>query len=492
MSLLSAFSNARASLSTVASQTAIVSRNIANADNPYASRKYANLATGQLGGVRIVSIAQSGDPALFRSLLVSTSALGAADAKATGLDRIRDVIGDVDAPTSPAARLAQLKAALSQYAVSPENGQTAEAAVAAARDMASGLNDASAAVQATRKDADDKLDQAAKNMTALLAEFQTVNGRVMSGASTGADVTDFLDRRDQIIRELSQYVGVNVQKRNGNEVALYTDSGITLFDKTARAIEFSPQAAYDPTVVGGAFKIDGVVISGAASPMPVKSGSLAGLLTLRDETAVSFQGQLDGIAYALIDGFAETNQVDPLDTARYAGLFTSTGMTTVPTSVAGAKGLSGTIRIAASVDSTQPGGNPMLLRDGAISHPGDPAFSYNANGSSGFTQRLNDLIAQFSQPRDFDVNFGAGERATLSEYSSASIGWLEGQRAEAAAEADYRAVLLSRTQESLSDRSGVNIDDEMTRMLDLERSYQASSKLLSTVGEMIDALLAIR
>ena len=490
MSLLSAFSNARASLSTVSSQTAIVSRNIANADNPYASRKYANLATGQMGGVRIVSIAQSGDAALFRSLLVSTSALGAADAKATGLDRIRDVIGDVDAPTSPAARLGQLKAALSQYAVSPENGQTAEAAVAAARDMANGLNEASAAVQATRKDADDKLDQAAKSMTALLAEFETVNGRVMAGSATGADVTDFIDRRDQIIRELSQYVGLNVQSRNGGELALYTDSGITLFDKTARSIEFSPQSAYDPTVVGGTFKIDGVVISGPTSPMPVKNGSLAGLLTLRDETAVTFQGQLDGIAYALINGFAETNQVDPSDPTRYAGLFTTNGMTTVPASVADAKGLAATIRISASVDSTEPGGNPLLLRDGGIS--GDPDFSYNANGSSGFTERLNDLIAQFSEQRDFDGNFGAGDRATLSEYSAASIGWLEGQRATAAGEADYRVVLLSRTQESLSDRSGINIDDEMTRLLDLERSYQASSKLLATVGQMIDALLAIR
>jgi flagellar hook-associated protein 1 FlgK len=489
MSLLSAFSNARASLSTVSSQTAIVSRNIANADSPYASRKYANLATGQMGGVRIVSIAQSGDAALFRSMLVSTSALGAADAAATGLDRIRDVIGDVDAPSSPAARLAQLKAALSQYAVSPENGQTAEAAVAAARDMANGLNEASAAVQAARKDADDKLDQAARNMTALLAEFETVNGRVMGGASTGADVTDFIDRRDQIIRELSQYVGLNVQSRNGNELALYTDSGITLFDKTARSIEFSPQPAYDPTVVGGSFKIDGVVISGAASPMPVKSGSLAGLLKLRDETTVTFQGQLDGLAYALIDGFAETNQADPADPTRKTGLFTADSLTAAPFTLAGAKGLAGTIRIAASVDSTK-GGDPMLLRDGGIS--GDPDFSYNANGSSGFTERLNSLIAQFSEQRNFDGDFGAGDRATLSEYSAASIGWLEGQRASASAEADYRAVLLSRTQENLSDRSGVNIDDEMTRLLDLERSYQASSKLLSTVGQMIDALLAIR
>ena len=186
MSLLSAFSNATASLSSVASQSALVSRNIANADSPYATRKYAGLTVGQTGGVRIMSIAQSGDQALFRSLITTNSALGSASVSAESLNRIREVIGDVDSPTSPAATLSSLKAALSQFAVSPENGQTAEAAVNAARDMALSLNSATSAVQSARKDADDQLDLAAKDMNRLLGEFGTLNAKIMAGSASGS------------------------------------------------------------------------------------------------------------------------------------------------------------------------------------------------------------------------------------------------------------------------------------------------------------------
>ncbi|WAP67517.1 flagellar basal body rod C-terminal domain-containing protein [Jiella pelagia] len=51
--------------------------------------------------------------------------------------------------------------------------------------------------------------------------------------------------------------------------------------------------------------------------------------------------------------------------------------------------------------------------------------------------------------------------------------------------------MLSRAQESLSDITGINLDEEMAHLLDLERSYQASSKLISTIGEMIDSILQI-
>ncbi|MEF2550845.1 flagellar hook-associated protein FlgK [Aurantimonas sp. A2-1-M11] len=498
MSLLSAFSNATASLSSVASQSALVSRNIANADNPYATRKFAGLTVAQTGGVRIMSIAQSGDQALFRSLITTNSALGSAEANAKALNRIREVIGDVDAPTSPAASLSALKAALSQYSVSPENGQTAEAAVNAARDMAVSLNRATDAVQSARKDADDQLNLAAKDMNRLLGEFATLNAKIMAGSSTGGDVTDAVDRRDQIVRTLSGYVGLNVQVRSGNDMALYTDSGITLFDKTARAVEFTPQPAYDATVAGYAFKIDGVVVGGPSSPMPIKGGSVYGLLTLRDETATTFQGQLDGIAYALVDAFAETDQRLPADpgymAGRFAGLFTADGTNAIQLTMNDAKGLAGTIRIAAAVDPTKPGGEPALLRDGGISFAGtadEANFRYNTSGASGFTGRLNDLIAGFATSRSFDPSFGAGSSATLTEYTASSIGWFEGRRATANDASSYQTVLLSRTQETLSDATGVNIDDEMTRLLDLERSYQASSKLISTVGQMIDSLLAI-
>jgi flagellar hook-associated protein 1 FlgK len=42
----------------------------------------------------------------------------------------------------------------------------------------------------------------------------------------------------------------------------------------------------------------------------------------------------------------------------------------------------------------------------------------------------------------------------------------------------------------MSNANGVNIDTEMALLLDLEHSYQASSRVLTTVNSMLDDLLA--
>ena len=49
----------------------------------------------------------------------------------------------------------------------------------------------------------------------------------------------------------------------------------------------------------------------------------------------------------------------------------------------------GTIRVSASVDQNV-GGNPSLLRDGAIS--GNPAYNYNTGGNAGFFARIQKLV----------------------------------------------------------------------------------------------------
>ncbi len=489
MSLMTAFSNARSSLSSAASQSALVSRNIANVDNPSATRKYANSVTGPSGAVQIVSVAQSGDAALYRSMIDATSSLGASKATSDALERLHEVIGDVDSPASPAATLGALQAALTQYAASPENAQAASNAVQAARDVATSLNTASDGVQALRQQADDDLASAATKMNALLGEFQNLNGRIVGGTATGTDVTDAVDRRDAIITELSSYVGLSVTPRGGGDMMLATDSGVTLFDRSARKVEFTPTTTFNAATVGKAFKIDGVDIAGPNSPMPVKTGSVFGLVSLRDNTAVKFQGQLDALASSLVSAFSET-ATGGTDPAAYAGLYTDGATSPVDTSTIAVTGLAGRLRIAAGADDSQ-GGSASLLRDGGISHPGDPNFTDNTGGASGFTDRLNALLGGFSQTRSYDASLGAGASATLGGYAASLGGWLDGQRSNASSDSEYRSVLVTRTKETLSDKTGVNLDDQMTKLLDLERSYQASSKLISTVGQMLDALIQI-
>ena len=49
---------------------------------------------------------------------------------------------------------------------------------------------------------------------------------------------------------------------------------------------------------------------------------------------------------------------------------------------------------------------------------------------------------------------------------------------------------MTQTTTNLSSETGVNLDEQLSKMLDLEHSYQASAELMTTVKSMLDSLLS--
>ena len=86
---------------------------------------------------------------------------------------------------------------------------------------------------------------------------------------------------------------------------------------------------------------------------------------------------------------------------------------------------------------------------------------------------------------------GLAPSVTLGGFASSSAAWLQETRRSAGDDAAYAETLLQRASDALSRETGVNIDEEMTTLLQLERSYQASSRLISTIDNMLKALLAV-
>lgn len=488
MSLSLAFDNAKSALAANSAQTTVVSRNIGNAGQGGYTRKVANTVTTGNGGVRVGSIDRAFDTPLYLEMLANTSAAARQDAISGSLDRLQQTVGDTDGTTSPAAKLAALKTALSQAATRPDDETLAAAAVAAAGTLATSLNDASAKIQAARADADLQMSDTVASINDLLSQLKTVNDAVMKGTAVGADVTDSLDGRDQILSQLSESIGIRIVQGSNGGVSVYTDSGVTLFDREPRSVSFAPTTAYGATTVGNAVLVDGVPVTGAQAVMPISSGKLAGLAAFRDTTAPTYQNQIDEIARGLVESFAEKDQSGGGLPDR-AGLFTWSGAPAVPASGTLTPGIASSIRIASAVDPSQ-GGDVGKLRDGDISG-GGAAYVYNGTAAAGFSDRLEGLVSNLGATRGFAASgTSLPAQASLSDYAAGSMGWLEGTRKTAASDQTYATTMLSKTSDALSNATGVNIDDEMAKMLDLERSYGAASKLLTTVDSMMKTLLA--
>jgi flagellar hook-associated protein 1 len=488
MSLSVGLDTAVSGLSVTAEQTSVVSRNVSRSGDPHASRKTANVVTAFGGGVRLASITRETNQALFDKMLGATTDSSAQKAIVDALNSLDQTNGDPELDASPAAQITKFASALQQYAQAPQNDLLARSAVSAASDLANALNSATKTVQQVRTQADSDIASAVGDLNNLLAQFETVNNRIKLGTSTGADVTDDLDQRDQILTSISQDIGIRTVTRANNDMAIYTDNGLTLFDTTARSVTFDATAAFTPVATGSPVIVDGVAVTGSTGQMGSSSGRIAALTQVRDSITVTYQDQLDEIARGLVSTFAESDQSASPSLPNAPGLFTWSGAPAVPSSASIQVGLAGTIKVNANVDPAQ-GGDASRLRDGGISNPGNPAYMYNTSGATGFSDRLNQLLNGLDQQQSFDPAAGAGTQASLTDFASSSVAWLQGTRKTASDDADYKTTLLGHASDALSSATGINLDEEMTRLLDLERSYQASSKLITTIDGMFNALL---
>ena len=486
MSLSTSLSTALSSLATTAEQTSVISRNVANTNNPAASRKSAQLVTIPGYGVRLATVNRVVDTALYNNLLGATSSAAGQDAIVAALDRLERTVGDTELDASPAALLQKFSDAIQKYAATPHDTVAAQSAVAAASTLASSLNEATALVQGVRAQADADIASSVDNLNSLLERFGKLNTEIVKGTRSGADVTDYEDQRDQILLQMSEEVGIKTITRANVDMAVYTDSGVTLFDKTARTVSFQPTLTYGAGTTGNAVYADGVPITGGNATMAVDSGRLSSLVTVRDDLAVTYQNQLDEIARGLIAAFAESDQSAVPALPDVPGLFTWSGAPALPAGATLSTGLAGDISVNALVDPNQ-GGNVALLRDGGI---GGAAYVYNAGGNASFTDRLQQLYDNLNATQAYDPAAGVTTSATLAAFASSSVAWLEEARNTAGDEAEYRNTLLERSADALNKVTGVNLDEEMTLMLELERTYQASSKLISTIDSMLASLLS--
>ncbi|ESY67699.1 flagellar hook-associated protein FlgK [Mesorhizobium sp. LNHC252B00] len=462
-----------------ARQTSVVSRNVADASNPDYSRRQA-IVTSTAPGARSVDIQRVTNDLLFRQNLGALSAWSGQNALFSGMDQLGVAVNGVDNASSPSSVIANLQQALQLYATSPSNQNLGASVIDAAKQVVRSLNEGSKAVQDFRTQTDGQIATAVDDLNSLLSQFQDANTAVMTGTRSGNDVSDALDQRDALLKKISNYVPVSTFSRGDNDMVITTGDGTTLFETIPRTVSFAASAGYTAGAAGNAVYIDNVPISAGAGGNTSASGTLAGLLQLRDGVASTMQSQLDETARGLITAFAETAPSQPNKT----GLFTWSGAPAVPAAGTLVNGLAASISVNAVMDPSS-GGNPTLLRDGGAN---GAAYVANTGGAS-YSTLLIAYGDRLDQPMAFDPAAGVSATSSVSDYAANSIGWFGGMRQQASTASDAKEALASRSAEALSNATGVNVDQEMSLLLDLEHTYQASARMMKTVDDMMAALL---
>lgn len=82
-----------------------------------------------------------------------------------------------------------------------------------------------------------------------------------------------------------------------------------------------------------------------------------------------------------------------------------------------------------------------------------------------------------------------GGSGTIDEQARSLIGRVGSATADATARAEMNDTILGDLEAARSSVSGVNLDEELTMLLQYQRAYEASARVLTSVDEMLNVLI---
>lgn len=485
MTISGTLSSALSGLNVSARAAELVSTNIANAlTEGYGRRdlhQAARTLDGSGQGVRVTGVSRAVDQVLLSDRRIAEAGAGGADLQADFLRALEQSIGTPDADGSLSARIAAFDAALIAAASRPDS----EARLADVRGTALALTGQFAAISATlqtaRATADDRIAADVALVNDTLARVAEMNGQIRAHIGAGRDASALMDQRQQLIDQISDIVPLRQVDRDHGQIALYTTGGAVLLDGRPATLGFTPVGVITPDMTVGSGALSGLTINGRpvrtlGDTGAISGGTLAANFEIRDQLAVDAQARLDAVARDLVERFADP-AVDTTLLPGAAGLFTDQGAAFDPLDEVG---LTARLALNPAADPAQ-GGALWRLRDGMGAASPGPA------GDPSLLTRMQAALTAARTP--VSGGFMTGGRS-LTGLAADLLSGVASARLSAVAEGAFAAA-KAETLRSQELEGGVDTDQEMQKLLLIERAYAANAKVIQTVDDMIQTLLGL-
>lgn len=465
MGISAALGNAVSGLRANAVQTDVISKNISNGSTEGYTRKTVKLDTVG-GNVTVSSIDRQVSSLLDRLDRGNISKLSNQQTVAEGVSAYTDFLGQPDDESSPSALLAELKGAMIGFSGSVNDGGSQNAVVSAAKELASQMNRLSSTAQAVQKEVELNINYDVSDLNTALYEVAKLNSRIASSAEGSQMAASLEDDMGRALDKIASLMDVQTKTSDNGMISITTSGGTELL-RGVNVHDVRYESATGQLTAGT------VNITPGAGNRAFSDGSIGGLFILKNETLPAISSQLDAMSAAMVEGF---ERVAPIS-ADGRSLFTDAGAAYDPLAV---DGLASRLRVHEGADPDT-GGNPEILQNG-----GNPAVTSGDNSIAlAMVQLFNDPVAV--------PTAGLGTNLTLSVMVSTMVGNQQQQRVDAERSAATTSAAAATISSSRLNLQGVNIDDELQKLMLVEQSYAANAKVLTTVDAMMDSLMnAIR
>ena len=460
-----AMMNSQAALQTV-------SHNIANKNTEGYSRQqvetFSNFPNGagkmRIGtGARAVTVQRVNNPYLEKQLAGEKSQLGFLNGQNVALMRLEQVYNEqqTDGLNSSIGKFFN---SFRELSTNPESMPKRIAVKESADLLVRDFNRVGEQLADIRKEANGQAQVQVNEINSVTQEIASLNMQVQKVEIGGGFANDERDRRDALLKNLGELIDIKWAEGKDSTVTISTaDDAILVVGNEARKLEAVSTPGRENKAEGD-FDIM-YYHNEYAEPMVltdrIRGGKLGGLLSVRDGDVTEFERKIDMLSFEIANRVNDLHrQGHNAYNQRGEDFFSHVG---------GQDGASGTIKI-----------NPTILGDvGRIVAGADP----NSPGDNRIANMISDV--QHSK----SMLDGA---TSIDEYYNGMVAELGLRTQNINGMVATQEGVVNQLENLRESYSGVNIDEEIASMIEWQKQFDASARIIRTADEMLDTVINIR
>jgi flagellar hook-associated protein 1 len=456
------------------SQTALqtVGHNIANKSTEGYSRQrveiQSNVPIGSEAKVRIgmgakaSNITRVNNPFLEKQIGREQSNLGFINGKMDALTRVEQVYNE------------QMNKGLNHFmtdffnsfrelATNPESHAPRQMVKETADFLTKDFKRVNTQLKEIQKEVDFQIATQINEVNEFSREIAELNEKISMVEVSGANANDERDRRDLLIKKLGEKV--NIRHAEGKDGMVTITAGETaLLVAGTEAKKLSVDSTAETETKGDGNYDVFYHNSKTATPMKItgqlKGGSIGGLLEVRDQTIGELLNDNDTLAYSLATAVNDAHRLGVDGTNKFGYNFFEQPMQV--------RHAATNLKVSGEILE-----NPARIASAAAqSSPGD------------------NRVANYISNLQFEKIMPSG--STIDDFYNGVVGkvGVVTQRADLAQKSQSDILKnLVNVRESIS---GVSLDEETTKMIEFQKSFDASARLIRTADEMFDTVLNLK
>ncbi|MCA9672437.1 MAG: flagellar hook-associated protein FlgK [Myxococcales bacterium] len=459
MTLLSALNTAGSGVFASRAGVQLTGHNIANVSTEGFHRRRLGQTPAAIpallgGGVIFDGGTRVDDRLLTGQLFGAKSQSAFADARESQMVRLEGA-AHVFGEGGLAARLDDLFAAFSSLSSSPSDDATRQRVISAAEAFSQSANQIASDVEAVAGATDQEISLLVQEANGEAAAVAALNTQILAAEADGHEASDLRDLRDGHVKNLVDMLGATAFTDGSGHTTVLVGGQALVQGEIATTLSTAPSASY-----GGRRAVQLVSSGGSTFDITgVVSGRVGGLVSVRDGDIPDTLADLDQLVFDVAQA---------INTQHRAGF--------------GLDGVSGRDLFATSATAS---GAAAALSVASGIGTDELAASATAGGVPGDGSNAMALANLAS------ANVAAGGTRSASAELSSITGNIGARVSQASADADLSRDSASALEMLEQSSEGVSLDEEMVRLIQYQRAYQASTRVLQVVDEMLGELMAL-